>query len=171
MLDVGAGSGDAAKVVHNAYPNSRVLSLDYRLHHVAGAPGGRVLADAFSLPFPDRSFDIVYCGLFLHHFENDAAVLLLRSFGRVARGFVIVNDLERHLLAYYFLPATRWIFGWDALTLHDGPVSVQAAFTAAELESLGRAAELKDPLVRTHRPAFRLCLVAKPAPDPDKLTV
>jgi hypothetical protein len=163
MLDVGAASGDTAALVRTLFPRATVVSLDYRSHHLAGAPGDRVAADAFRLPFPPRSFDVVYCGLFLHHFNNDAVVQLLHSFGEIARRNVIVNDLERHILPWYFLPATKWIFGWDSLTLHDGPISVQAAFTGPELRHLGECAGLQSCRVRVYRPAFRLCLIAGPA--------
>jgi 2-polyprenyl-3-methyl-5-hydroxy-6-metoxy-1,4-benzoquinol methylase len=161
MLDVGSASGDAARVAREQYPGLRVTSLDYKANHLSGASGDRVLADAFRMPFAPRAFDVVYCGLFLHHFQNQQVVDLLRSFGSLARRFVVVNDLERHFLAYYFLPATRPVFGWDPITLHDGPVSVQAAFTGAELSELGRAAGLRNVTVRRYRPAFRLLLIAE----------
>lgn len=162
MLDVGAASGDAAAIVRREYPNARVVSLDYRMHHVWTAPGDQIVADGFALPLRPRSFDIVYCGLFLHHFSNDQIAVLLRSFGTIAKRLVIANDLERHVLAYYFLPATRWLFRWDPLTLHDGPISVQAGFTRNELEELARKAGLQQVRVRRSRPAFRLCLLGKP---------
>ncbi|MGH9630289.1 MAG: methyltransferase domain-containing protein, partial [Bryobacteraceae bacterium] len=103
----------------------------------------------------------VFCSLFLHHFEDEQIVSLLSSFRRVARRAVIGSDLERHLLPYYFLPATRWLFHWHWITLHDGPVSVQAALKKKELERLAAAAGLKDTEVRVHRPAFRLSLIAR----------
>lgn len=162
ILDVGAASGDAAGVIRRLYPNARVLSLDYRLHHLRSAPGDRVVADAFALPLGPRTFDIVYCGLFLHHFPDAAVTGLLRSFSSLAREYVVVNDLERHWIPYHALPLTSWLFRWDPLTLHDGPVSVQAAFEAGELRTLAERADLRDVHVRTHRPSFRLSLVAKP---------
>lgn len=162
MLDVGSASGDGATVVRERYRNARVTSLDYRVHHLSRAPGGRVVANAFHLPFAPRSFDIVYCGLFLHHFSNSEVAGLLRSFGAAARRFVIANDLERHPLAYYFLPATRWLLRWDPITCHDGPVSVQAGFSPGELATLAWQAGLRNGDVRVYRPAFRLCLIAEP---------
>jgi 2-polyprenyl-3-methyl-5-hydroxy-6-metoxy-1,4-benzoquinol methylase len=164
LLDVGAAMGDAAVEIRKLYPNAHVVSLDHRKHHVEHAPKPRVVGDAFRLPFAPGSFDVVYCGLFLHHFENDRVVELLRSFGHLALRYVIVNDLERSVLPYYFLPATAWLLRWDPITLHDGPISVQAAFTRGELHGLAEAAGLRDVDVRVHRPAFRLSMVASP-PD------
>lgn len=162
MLDVGAASGDAEAIVRQHYPRARVTSLDYRAHHMRAALGQRVLGDAFQLPFRKHSFDIVYCGLFLHHFSEEQVTQLLRSFGATARRFIIANDLERHVLPFYFLPATRWLFHWHPITLHDGPISVQAGFSRVELQQLARNAELQNPAVQAYRPAFRLCLLAQP---------
>ncbi|HYP04940.1 MAG TPA: methyltransferase domain-containing protein [Bryobacteraceae bacterium] len=162
VLDVGAASGDSGRVIRQAYPQAVVTSLDYRAHHMFGAPAPKVVADAFQPPFGPGSFDIVHCSLFLHHFEDPAVVNLLRGFGAMARVAVVVNDLERHALAYWFLPWTRWLLGWDAITVHDGPISVQAAFMEEELRALAQAAGLREIRTRMRRPAFRITLVARP---------
>lgn len=161
FLDVGAGSGDAAGIVRSSWPNAATVSLDYRHHHVRSAPAGRIVGDAFHLPVRPASFDVVYSGLFLHHFSDSDVVKLLAGMREASRGWVIVNDLERHFLSWAFLPATRWLFGWDPITLHDGPASVQASFTAAELKDLAARAGMPDADVRMHRPAFRLSLLAR----------
>jgi ubiquinone/menaquinone biosynthesis C-methylase UbiE len=163
VLDIGAASGDSGETIRTRFPRASVTSLDYKIHHLRNARPPKLAADAFHLPFRPRSFDIVTCSLFLHHFTDDQIVALLREFATVAQHAVIVNDLERNLLAYYFLPATRWLFGWDPITLHDGPISVQAAFTAAELKSLAEQAGLQELRTRVYRPAFRITLTGRPA--------
>ena len=52
------------------------------------------------------------------------------------------------------------MFRWSELTLHDGPVSVEAAFVPDELRQLASAAGLERVRVRRHFPSFRLSLVA-----------
>jgi ubiquinone/menaquinone biosynthesis C-methylase UbiE len=159
MLDVGAASGDMGACVRQWYPRAAVTSLDYRIDHLTGAASPRVCADAFAMPFRDGAFDLVHCSLFLHHFDDDRVVDLLRSFARVARRFAVVTDLERHPLAYYALPLTRWLFHWDAITLHDGPISVAAAFRPEELRRLAERAGARRIEVRRHRPAFRIAML------------
>jgi ubiquinone/menaquinone biosynthesis C-methylase UbiE len=159
ILDVGAASGDSALIIEKALPGTRVVSLDRNAVNLAAAPDPKVLADAFSLPFTDGSFDFVLSSLFLHHFENMAVVKLLREFGRVARKAVLISDLERHRLPYWFLPASRLYFKWHWMTVHDGMISVRAAFAPDELRDLATAAGLKSVQVQTHRPAFRISLV------------
>ena len=160
FLDIGAASGDMAQVAQERFLGLAPINLDRRALHLEAATS-RVCGDAFHLPFADRSVDVTHCSLFLHHFTNEQVVALLKEMHRVARRAVIVQDLERHPLPYYFLPATRWLFGWSELVLHDGPISVEAAFQPQELRALAQAAGLGDLEVRTHRPAFRLSLVAR----------
>lgn len=159
LLDVGAASGDMGDCVRQWYRQASVVSLDRLASHLAGGDGARVAADAFQLPFAPKSFDFVFCSLFLHHFTNQEIVRLLAGFGEVARRAVLVIDLDRSPVAYYFLPWTRWLFGWDPVTVHDGRISVEAAFRSVELESLARQAGL-NPLARTYFPAFRIAMAA-----------
>lgn len=159
LLDAGAASGDMADIVRRAHPHARVTLLDHVAAHLPAA-GDRVCADAFRMPFRDASFDYVYCSLFLHHFEDAAVTLLLREFGRLARRAVLVSDLLRHPLAYWFLPATRWLLRWHPVTVHDGRISVAAAFRAPELADLAGQAGLEVLDARRHVPAFRVSLIA-----------
>lgn len=161
LLDVGAASGDSARFINGLYPDAAVTCLDYNATNLERAPLPKLIADAFALPFSDRSFDIVLCSLFLHHFENTEAVELLRGFYAVARRALVVCDLERHVLPYLFLPATKTLFRWNAITVSDGLKSVRAAFRAGELKDVALAAGITKPAVRVYRPAFRLSLVAK----------
>ena len=86
---------------------------------------------------------------------------LLRQFAVIARRGVLICDLERHLLPYLFLMVSKPIFGFHWITVHDGKKSFRAALSASELANLAKAAGLKNPEVKIHRPAFRLTLVAQ----------
>lgn len=161
VLDVGAASGDTAAVIRQAYPGARVTSLDYNRVNLSGAPYPKVLADAFHLPFAENAFDYVLSSLFLHHFTDECVTELLRSFHRVARRAVLIADLERHALPYLFLKFSRPLFGWGLITVHDGLLSVRAAFRAGELLALAHRAGLANAHIEANRPAFRLTLIAK----------
>src|SRR5215471_7321164 len=115
LLDVGTGSADIPNAVVN-WCSSRgiepcVVALDIseRNLRVARTVLGikpevaLVQADAKHTPFPDASFDYVTASLFLHHFQEDEIVDLLRNFARIARRAVVINDLVRNLVPYYFI--------------------------------------------------------------------
>jgi len=161
FLDVGAATGDNGAEVSRVYAGARVVSLDRSFFHLSRGAGPRVCGDGFHLPLRDGSMDFVFSALFLHHFADAEVLALFREFARVARRAVLVNDLERHVLAWLFLPATRWLFGWHRITLHDGPVSVAAAFRKGELSELARKAGLRELREQLHRPAFRISLVGR----------
>lgn len=161
ILDVGAASGDNARVIKTSLPGVRIVNLDRNAVNLQAADDPKLLADAFCLPFRDNSFDFVFTSLFLHHFENDAVVNLLREFNRVARRAVLISDLERHRLPYWFMRVSSLHYHWHWMTVHDGCISVRAAFTADELRDLALAAGLKQVQVETHRPAFRISVVGR----------
>jgi 2-polyprenyl-3-methyl-5-hydroxy-6-metoxy-1,4-benzoquinol methylase len=160
MLDIGAASGDTARLVNQIYPAATVTSVDLNPTNLADAPHPKLLADAFQLPFKPASFDYVFCSLFLHHFEDRQVSNLMAGFYRLARRALVISDLERHILPYLFFPATKPFFGWTPMTMHDGMCSIRAAFRAGELGQLARNAGLVNPQVEIHRTAFRLALVA-----------
>jgi hypothetical protein len=72
----------------------------------------------------------------------------------------MVFDLERSIVPYLFLPATRYLFDWKSITVRDGMISVRASFRKAELRTLAEKAGLRNIEVTAHRPAFRISLVA-----------
>jgi hypothetical protein len=160
LLDVGAASGDMAARIRAWYPAAAVTSLDRLVSHLAQASGPRVVGDAFDLPFGPKSVDYVFCSLFLHHFTDEEVVRLLSGFGEVARRAVLVIDLYRNPIPYYFIPWTQWLFRWSPVTVNDGPISVEAAFHPQELEAFARHAGLKNPRARSYWPAFRIAMVA-----------
>ena len=160
VLDVGAASGDMGRRLREYRPQVQVTSLDYIESHLEACADPRVAGDAFALPFAPRSFDYVFSSLFLHHFTDDQVVKLLAGFGGVARKKVLVIDLWRHPVSYYFISRTRWLFGWHPVTVYDGAISVEAAFRPGELVNLARRAGLASPRSRAFVPAFRIALSA-----------
>jgi SAM-dependent methyltransferase len=134
LLDVGAASGDMGQRVRKIYSNAIVVSLDHRIAHLFPAAAPRVVAEAAALPFRSRSFDFVLCSSLLHHYSDECAIALVRELLRFPRQALLVLDLERHPIAYSFLPLSRWLFGWSELTINDGCTSVAAGSKAVELQ-------------------------------------
>ena len=172
LLDVGTGSADVPMAVANACrmrgidPFIAAVDLSERNLRVSRAHLGVssdihfVRADSLSLPFAARSFDFVTASLFLHHFRDDDVVRLLADFGRIARRAVIVNDLIRNLVPYYFTRLAGPILAASFLTRNDGPVSVLRGFTTREMNELARRAGLKVRETKRMFP-YRLSMIAE----------
>ena len=101
-----------------------------------------VVADGFSLPFEDGSFDIVLCAKTLHHFSEEDTVRLLKETGRVAAIGYIIMDLRRSWVAWLLISVLARIFSRNRLTRHDGPMSVLRSYTVIELGALADRAGL-----------------------------
>ena len=101
-------------------------------------------------------FDVVMCSLFLHHLENPQAIHLLRQMDAAARRLGLVNDLVRsntNLMLVHL--ATRLVTRSNIVRI-DGPRSVKAAFTPAELSQLAAEAGIKNAVVRRRWPCRML---------------
>lgn len=173
VLDVGTGSADLprriAKWCRKHHRRVTITATDLHPQMLAIAAAKCVDypeiivegADALSLPYPDKSFDVATLSLTLHHFDGPAQVQVLRELGRVTRRVVIVNELQRSRINYIgakILAATLWRF--NRLTRHDGPLSVLRAFTPNELLALCEKAGMRG-TVHTHY-FQRVVLVAIP---------
>ncbi|HMG37367.1 MAG TPA: methyltransferase domain-containing protein [Blastocatellia bacterium] len=171
LLDVGTGSADIPGAVldwseANGFA-AEVVGVDYSARNLRVAKsklGVRrgvqlVEADSLALPFAERSFDFVTASLFLHHFKDEDVVKLLMSFSKIARRAVIVNDLVRDLVPYYFARMSGPILATSFLTRNDGPVSVLRGFTRDELLGFSRSAGLDHVEIRRLFP-YRLLLIA-----------
>jgi SAM-dependent methyltransferase len=179
LLDVCCGSADVPlAVARDARRRGDPLALTVldrseamlalaRRHAVGRADITFVAGDALALPFADRSFDMVTCNLALHHFEPDAARVLLSELRRVARRLPLVCDLRRSLPA--FVAALGWarLASRNRLTRHDAPLSVRRAYTPAEALDLATAAGWISPVVR-REPFFRMTLVDRRADSEER---
>jgi malonyl-CoA O-methyltransferase len=88
VLDLGAGTGHATRALKRLYPSSLTVAADIAPGMLARAKAQsrwlrrfeRVRADAYSLPFRDDSFDLIYSSLMLQWCDD-----LDTAFGEIAR--------------------------------------------------------------------------------------
>ncbi len=117
-------------------------------------------ADVLSLPYPDRSFDIVLCSLAIHHLSHRDAVRLLAEMNRLSRVGFIVNDLNRTRLGAW----TVWLYSHVATTnpilRYDSYASIMNAFTGDELATMSLEAGI-DTFTIKKQAFFRLILVGE----------
>ena len=174
LLDLGSGSTDVptdlARRAARRGVRLEVFSLDVQVAHLATARGiygknapALVAGDAKRTPFPDASFDWVISAQFFHHFSPEENVGILREMARLARRGLFVLDLRRHAVARLAVIGLGPFLFRSGITRVDARMSVEQAYTPAEVGEIARRAGLSGIAVRA-APPFRLVLSALSAP-------
>ena len=98
--------------------------------------------------------------MFCHHLKDDELLQLFIYFNQYAKTGFIINDLQRHWLAYY----SAWVFtrllNGTELAKNDGPISVLRGFKSGELIYLLNQANIVDYSIQKEL-MFRLLIVGK----------
>jgi 2-polyprenyl-3-methyl-5-hydroxy-6-metoxy-1,4-benzoquinol methylase len=96
------------------------------------------------LNLADASVDIILTNLVCHHIEDEALVDFLKMTYQAARHVVIIHDLHRHKIAYWFYKYLSPLLFRNRLITHDGLISIQRGFTRREWLSLLQRAQIFD---------------------------
>jgi SAM-dependent methyltransferase len=171
LLDVGAGSGEGNKLLlrwatlRRVHLRITLLDLHPDTCAVARAlyqdePRVTVQQGDLAAVAPD-SFDIVTAALVLHHIPTEQLPDVLTTLARTARLGVVINDLQRHPLAWLGIWLITRLFSRNRLIRHDAPLSVQRGFRAADFARL-RATPALAGLRTVWRPLFRYLVIVPP---------
>ncbi|NOZ62748.1 MAG: class I SAM-dependent methyltransferase [Calditrichaeota bacterium] len=124
ILEVGAGSGrDSLKLYRD---KAQVFVLDYapqsleiirQLNKKETAQLHGIQADAFRMPFPDNSFDIVFHQGLLEHFR-DPRPLLQENFRILKPGGLLLVDVPQRyhfytVIKHILIFLNKWFAGWE----------------------------------------------------------
>lgn len=155
IADLGCGGGDILKLVAKWAKQKKLevelIGYDANPHIVEYARNNCKefenirfeVADIFSDVFKEKSFDIILCTLFTHHFKDEDLTRIFRQFKSQANVGVVINDLNRHPLAYYSIRLLVNSFSKSEMVKNDGPLSVLRSFKRNELIQLMHAAEIE----------------------------
>jgi hypothetical protein len=97
---------------------------------------------------------------FFHHFSPEENVGILREMARLARLGIFVLDLRRHAVARLAVMGLGPFLFRSGVTRVDARMSVEQAYTPAEVGDIARRAGLSEIAVRA-APPFRLVLSAR----------
>ena len=169
VLDVATGSGDLPAAL-SVRANRAKLPMHFEgcdisstaVEAARGTGGNFFQHDVLREPLP-TGYDAIICSLFMHHLDDAEAIHLLKAMAKAAGQLVIVNDLSRSRFNYAAVWAACRLLTRSTVAHHDGPVSVRAAFTVGEAQSLAERAGLSGATVRTRFPARFLLTWRKPA--------
>jgi hypothetical protein len=86
--------------------------------------------------FKGNQPDLVVAGLFCHHLSNEQLIQFFAIISINTKYGAIINDLQRHPIAYYGIKYLTKIFSKSRFTKNDAPLSVLRGFKKKEIESL-----------------------------------
>ena len=116
--------------------------------------------DVLRDPLP-AGFDAVICSLFAHHLEEAEIVRLLVQMHNATDSLLLVNDLARGRFNYLLVWLASHFLSRSRIVHVDGPLSVRAALTGAELLALAERAGLEGATVQGQFPCRQLLLWEK----------
>jgi 2-polyprenyl-3-methyl-5-hydroxy-6-metoxy-1,4-benzoquinol methylase len=164
VFDVGCGGGDISvgvwkKAQRAGFPiqiggcdiSPKALRMSTERARAAGAEAEYVSVDILNDPLP-RGWDVMYCSLFLHHFDEQQGVRLLSNMARSAEEMVLVNDLIRDRLGYFLCWWGVRLLTRSPIVHVDGPLSVRAGFQPAEVLDMAVQAGMNGARISRHWP-------------------
>jgi 2-polyprenyl-3-methyl-5-hydroxy-6-metoxy-1,4-benzoquinol methylase len=171
ICEIGCGGGDNLRAIHRwAIRNNITVAL-------TGIDKKKECIDFARQQIPDKTYqwicssyetvdmsainaDIIFSSLFCHHFSEDQLVYMLQWMKQhSARGFFI-NDLHRHILAFYSIKVLSRLFSKSYLVKNDAPLSVKRGLIRKEWRKIMQRAGVKQYSIQWEW-AFRWLITAK----------
>lgn len=162
ILDIGCGGGLFLLNLSNYFPKMKMHGLD--INPVAIAQAQKTLAayqqnnKAHHVSFElqthpvlvgaDNSVDVLLATLVCHHLTNEELIHFFQQALRQTRKAVVIYDLHRHPIAYWFYKYISPFLFRNRLITHDGLLSIRRSFTKKEFIKLLSAAKIKYYCIR-----------------------
>ena len=147
IVDVGCGNGDMLRTLADfGLKNNlkfRLIGIDannFTIDHAQKLSEkysniSYRYQDIFDKPFEELKYDIVLCTLTLHHFKENEIIHLLNVFNANSTIGIVINDLQRSVIAYRLFQALCLVFCLNKISREDGLISILRGFKKEELIS------------------------------------
>lgn len=145
IVDLGCGNGDMLRAIADFGKRKgwrfELIGVDANqatIDHARSLSSGYeaieyAYQDVFSEAFAAVEFDIALSTLFMHHFDDESAVGLMKQLMERATVGVVVNDLQRNAIAYYLFTIIATIIG-NPMVKTDGLISILRGYKRSDLE-------------------------------------
>jgi 2-polyprenyl-3-methyl-5-hydroxy-6-metoxy-1,4-benzoquinol methylase len=155
ISDWGCGGGDSLLALRRWSDkdqlNLKLTGIDaasaaikYAQQNSIGQDIRYIKTDVLGNELKHDQFDLVFSGLFSHHFADDEWVQLVQKMRDCAKRGVIITDLHRHWILYYAVTFITHVLTRNKMVRIDGPLSVKRSFKRRDLVSLLRRAQIDN---------------------------
>ena len=164
LVDIGCGGGDTLKHINKwAKQNKQTINLfgvdikpvciEYANINTANENITYICDDYRNVFNHIKQVDVIHACLFCHHLTESELIELVR-FAEKNKTILIINDLERNIIAYYAIKILTKLFSKSYLVKNDAPLSVARGFKKKEWLDILIKAGVKKCSV-TNKWAFR----------------
>jgi 2-polyprenyl-3-methyl-5-hydroxy-6-metoxy-1,4-benzoquinol methylase len=173
IADIGCGSGEnlrqIAKWANRKNISVELYGIDANLNSINLAKSlskefdniSFIQQNVFEEDFNRHEFDIITLSLTLHHFKDKDIKRLLPILYHNSNLGVVINDLQRHWLAYFLFLLYSSVLMSSKIAKHDGRVSILRGFKKIDFKNFSTIVKPKH-LLLEWRWAFRyLCIFQK----------
>lgn len=145
IADIGCGGGDTLRAIANIAKkkgwnieltgiDANAFTIDFAQKASESHPEiNFVQADVLAESCRLEDYDLLLCGLFLHHLTNEELDALLSRAKSAGVAGMVVNDLQRNPLAYFGFNLVSLIQRPSDMAKQDGLVSILRGFRRREL--------------------------------------
>lgn len=150
IVDIGCGNGDMLRVLSNYGKENNysfnLIGIDanaFTVNHAKKLSESYSnitfkCEDIFEYDFSQSKCDIILCTLTLHHFKNEEIESLLTTFYDNSKLGIVINDLQRSILAYRLFQIICFLFQLNSMSREDGLTSILRGFKKEELETFSK---------------------------------
>lgn len=155
ICEIGCGGGDNLRVLERWCKKNKVTAIftgiDKKKECIAFAqsltttPGYTWIAsDYAAVDFEGNQPDLIFSSLFCHHFNDAELEIMMQWMQQNSRRGFFINDLHRHVLAYYSIKWLTKLFSKSYLVKNDAPLSVRRGFSKKDWQRIMQRASIKN---------------------------
>jgi 2-polyprenyl-3-methyl-5-hydroxy-6-metoxy-1,4-benzoquinol methylase len=142
LVDIGCGGGDTLKHINKwAKRNKQAINLfgidikpvciEYASKNTTNENIAFICDDYRNVFNHIKQIDVIHACLFCHHLTESELIELVQ-FAKKNKTTLIINDLERNVIAYYAIKILTKLFSKSYLVKNDAPLSVARGFKKKE---------------------------------------
>ncbi|MBC7412054.1 MAG: methyltransferase domain-containing protein [Bacteroidia bacterium] len=146
LVDIGCGGGDTLKYIAKWSAKNRYninlygidlkqTCIDYATTNASNPTIHFVCDDYKNIHLHVTNVNIIHACLFCHHLSIKHIIELIH-YAQAHKALLIINDLQRHPLAYYSIGLLTRFFSKSYLVKNDAPLSVLRGFTTTEWKQI-----------------------------------
>jgi len=153
IAEIGCGGGDnlfaIQKYLAKKQYKATLIGVDIKPECIAYAKASGhdiewICSDYHTVKWSGDKPDIIFSSLFCHHFNEEELAIQMEWLKQNSKIGFFVNDLHRHVLAYYSIKIITKLFSRSYLVKNDAPLSVKRGFRKNEWIKILSSAGIKN---------------------------